>query len=181
MSERPTVSIVLPTFNERGHIVDLIVAIQEALPGGVEIIVVDDDSPDDTWQAVQDYATSHPNVRLLRRIGRRGLTSAFNEGIGLSTGRVVCWMDCDFPCRRKSCPNLWLPPGSRIWQWAPGTFAAAPTWDTPLWPLCSAAPSTFRWRAPGLLRPRLHQRVHRGPKARPGRHPSARRLRRVLH
>lgn len=106
MHQQPTISVVLPTFNERGHIVDLIAAIQEALPSGVEIIVVDDDSPDGTWQAVQDYATSHPGVRLLRRIGRRGLTSAFNEGIRLSTGQVVCWMDCDFSMPSEKLPEL---------------------------------------------------------------------------
>jgi dolichol-phosphate mannosyltransferase len=106
MNQQPTVSVVLPTFNERGHIVDLIAAIQESLPCGVEIIVVDDDSPDGTWQAVQDYAAGHANVRLLRRIGRRGLTSAFNEGIGLSTGQVVCWMDCDFSMPPAKLPEL---------------------------------------------------------------------------
>jgi dolichol-phosphate mannosyltransferase len=106
MSQQPTVSVVLPTFNEGGHILDLIAAIQDALPGDVEIIVVDDDSPDGTWQTVQDYAASHPNLRLLRRVGRRGLTSAFNEGIGLSTGQVVCWMDCDFSMPPEKLPEL---------------------------------------------------------------------------
>jgi len=102
----PDISVVLPTYNERDHIVDLVAAIQVALPAGTEIIVVDDDSPDGTWLAVQDYATSHPDVRLLRRIGRRGLTSAFNEGIALSAGRVVCWMDCDFSMPPEKLPEL---------------------------------------------------------------------------
>jgi dolichol-phosphate mannosyltransferase len=106
MLQQASVSVVLPTFNEREHIVDLIAAIQEALPDDTEIIVVDDDSPDGTWRAVQDYATGHANVRLLRRIGRRGLTSAFKEGIGLSTGQVVCWMDCDFSMPPEKLPEL---------------------------------------------------------------------------
>jgi dolichol-phosphate mannosyltransferase len=106
MNQQPAVSVVLPTFNERGHIVDLITAIERVLPAETEIVVVDDDSPDGTWQAVQDYAASHPSVRLLRRIGRRGLTSAFNEGIALSTGDVVCWMDCDFSMPPEKLPDL---------------------------------------------------------------------------
>ncbi len=106
MSQQPAVSVVLPTFNERDHIVDLIAAIQAVLPNQTEIIVVDDDSPDGTWQVVQDYATTHQSVRLLRRIGRRGLTSAFNEGISISAGQVVCWMDCDFSMPPDKLPEL---------------------------------------------------------------------------
>jgi dolichol-phosphate mannosyltransferase len=106
MLHQPTVSVILPTYNERGHIVDLIAAIQATLPGGAEIIVVDDDSPDGTWQAVQDYAASNDDVHLLRRVGRRGLTSAFNEGIALSTSEVVCWMDCDFSMPPDKLPAL---------------------------------------------------------------------------
>jgi dolichol-phosphate mannosyltransferase len=45
-------------------------------------------------------------VRLLRRIGRRGLTSAISEGIGLCTGQVVCWMDCDFSMPPEKLPKL---------------------------------------------------------------------------
>lgn len=100
------VSVVLPTYNERGHIVDLMAAIQAIMPARTEIIVVDDDSPDGTWQAVADYAAKHAGVRLLRRIGRRGLTSAFNEGIGLASGKVVCWMDCDFSMPPEKLPEL---------------------------------------------------------------------------
>jgi dolichol-phosphate mannosyltransferase len=100
------VSVVLPTYNERGHIADLIAAIQAVMPGDTEIIVVDDDSPDGTWQAVSDFAADHPGVRLLRRVGRRGLTSAFNEGIALATGEIVCWMDCDFSMPPAKLPEL---------------------------------------------------------------------------
>jgi len=102
----PEVSVVLPTYTERDHSVDLVAAIQAALPSGTEVVVVDDDSPDGTWQVVEAYAHTHPEVRLLRRIGRRGLTSAFNEGIALTSGRVVCWMDCDFSMPPEKLPEL---------------------------------------------------------------------------
>ena len=65
------VSVVLPTFNERENIGELVLEILDRLPAGSEVIVVDDDSPDGTWQAVEEYARAHPDVRLLRRIGRR--------------------------------------------------------------------------------------------------------------
>ena len=102
----PDISVVLPTYNEREHIADLIAAIRAALPTDTEVIVVDDDSPDGTWQAVESYAGRHAGVILLRRIGRRGLTSALNEGIALARGRVICWMDCDFSMPPDTLPQL---------------------------------------------------------------------------
>ena len=57
------ISIVLPTFNEAGNIEPLIKRTLAALgdyPGGVEVVVVDDDSPDGTWQLVTTYAEQDP-------------------------------------------------------------------------------------------------------------------------
>jgi dolichol-phosphate mannosyltransferase len=102
----PGISVVLPTYNEGEHIVDLLAALQAVLPAGSELIVVDDDSPDGTWRLVEGYAAEHPEVVLLRRIGRRGLTSAFNEGIALAKGQVICWMDCDFSMPPEKLPEL---------------------------------------------------------------------------
>ncbi|MEP7200683.1 MAG: polyprenol monophosphomannose synthase [Chloroflexota bacterium] len=98
-----TVSVVLPTFNERQNIADLIAAIQDALPSP-EIVVVDDNSPDGTWQVVRGLAMEHPSVRLIHRTDKRGLTSAIQRGIDEARGAVVCWMDCDF-----SMPPMTLP------------------------------------------------------------------------
>ena len=66
------------------------------LPEASEIVVVDDDSPDLTWQVVEGLSRKDSRIRLIRRIGRRGLTSALQEGIEASEGRYVFWMDCDF-------------------------------------------------------------------------------------
>jgi dolichol-phosphate mannosyltransferase len=90
------VSVVLPTYNEAGNIGPLIEALLSHLPAQSEIVVVDDDSPDLTWQGVEDLSRKDPRIRLIRRIGRRGLTSALQEGIEASGGRYVFWMDCDF-------------------------------------------------------------------------------------
>ncbi len=98
-------SVVLPTFNERENIAALIAAIQQNLPQP-EIVVVDDNSPDGTWQVVQEIAQQHSCVRLVRRTDVRGLTSAIQRGIDESRGDVVFWMDCDFSMPPATMPRL---------------------------------------------------------------------------
>jgi dolichol-phosphate mannosyltransferase len=89
----PRVSIVLATFNERENILETIRGIFENLGPSTEVIVVDDDSPDGTWKLAQDL--DDPRVKVIRRLGTRGLASAFNRGILESRGAVVGWMDAD--------------------------------------------------------------------------------------
>jgi dolichol-phosphate mannosyltransferase len=102
----PLVSVVLPTYNEALNITPLIQAILEHATHPTEILVVDDDSPDGTWRAVEEYARADPRVQVLRRIGRRGLTSAIQEGIDSTRGDVVVWMDCDFSMPPAMIPAL---------------------------------------------------------------------------
>lgn len=87
------VSVILATYNEREHILDTIRGIIEHVGDPVEVIVVDDDSPDRTWELVEGLGD--PRVRLIRRVSTRGLASAFNRGIIESRGDVVAWMDAD--------------------------------------------------------------------------------------
>lgn len=101
-----SVSVILPTYNEADNIIPLIEEILTYVPRESELIVVDDDSPDRTWEGVEAFAQKEPRVRLLRRIGRKGLTSALQEGINLSTGRYVFWMDCDFSMPPDKIPVL---------------------------------------------------------------------------
>jgi dolichol-phosphate mannosyltransferase len=98
-------SVVLPTFNERDNIGELIAAIRQNLPQA-EIIVVDDNSPDGTWQIVEGVTVQDANVRLVRRTTERGLTSAIQRGIDESHGEVVFWMDCDFSMPPATMPLL---------------------------------------------------------------------------
>ena len=106
LSELTKVSVILPTYDERDNIQILIYQVLKYIGNGVEIVVVDDDSPDGTWRLVQDIATTDPRVRLLRRIGRRGLTSAIREGISMARGDIICWMDCDLSMPPKILPAL---------------------------------------------------------------------------
>ncbi len=93
MDGDPRVSIVLATYNERENILDTINSIFEHVKDPVEIIVVDDDSADETWKLVEEF--NDPRVKLIRRVNTRGLASAFNRGIIESRGEIVGWMDAD--------------------------------------------------------------------------------------
>ena len=90
------VSIVLPTYNERGNIEPLLA---QLLPLGeqwdLEILVVDDDSADGTAELVRQLAHNEPRLRLIRRVGRSGLASAIKEGLLDATGDLVLVMDSD--------------------------------------------------------------------------------------
>jgi len=101
-----SLSVVLPTYQEADNITPLIKEILTHVPLDSEIIVVDDDSPDRTWETVEHFQKEDPRVHLLRRIGRKGLTSALQEGINLSTGQYVFWMDCDFSMPPDKIPDL---------------------------------------------------------------------------
>lgn len=93
MQDHPLISIVLATYNERENIIRTIEEILRYITPPVEVVVIDDDSPDKTWELVQNL--KHPSVKLIRRIDERGLASAFYRGIQESRGDIVGWMDAD--------------------------------------------------------------------------------------
>ncbi|PZU09822.1 glycosyltransferase family 2 protein [Sphingomonas sp.] len=89
-------SIVVPTFNERANVGPLIGRIAAALAGVQwEVIVVDDDSPDRTADYVRTLHARDPRVRVIRRVGRRGLSSACVEGMLASSAPFLAVMDAD--------------------------------------------------------------------------------------
>jgi dolichol-phosphate mannosyltransferase len=92
-SPRGLVSIVLATYNESENIGDIINAIFDSVPDPVEIIVVDDDSPDQTWKIATEVGD--PRIKVIRRVKTRGLASAINRGIIESRGDFIGWMDAD--------------------------------------------------------------------------------------
>ncbi len=101
------ISVILPTYNERENIVPLIQRVLEALsPYQVEVIVVDDDSPDGTWHEVIKLAEADARVHLIRRIQERGLTTAIATGIAHARGDWVAWMDCDLSMPPEDLPRL---------------------------------------------------------------------------
>lgn len=102
----PKISVILPTYNERENIEDLINSIFSNMDATTEVIVVDDNSPDKTWEVIEKIEKANNNVRLLRRMNKRGLTSAISDGISLSEGDIVVWMDCDFSMPPEIIPKL---------------------------------------------------------------------------
>lgn len=89
-------TIVLPTYNEKENVERLV---ENLLPLGqdyeLEILFIDDDSGDGTAEAILALARLYPCVRLIRRVGRFGLSSAIQEGILDASGDVVLVMDSD--------------------------------------------------------------------------------------
>src|SRR5262245_65405149 len=81
----PEFAVVVPTLNEADNIEPLLAKVETALQGvRWEIIFVDDDSQDCTREVILRRCRCDPRVRLVHRVGRRGLSSAVVEGI-LST------------------------------------------------------------------------------------------------
>jgi dolichol-phosphate mannosyltransferase len=89
-------AVVLPTRNERGNIAPMVARLEGVLgPAGWEAIFVDDDSPDGTADEIRRIAASDPRVRIIQRIGRRGLASAAIEGMCATAAPYVAVMDAD--------------------------------------------------------------------------------------
>lgn len=90
------VAVVVPTFNERDNVAELVRRLGSVLEGRRwEVVFVDDDSPDQTSATVRELAQQLPQVRCLQRIGRRGLSRAVIEGVLSTTAPVVVVMDAD--------------------------------------------------------------------------------------
>lgn len=90
------VSVILPSYNERGNIdrlIEQILTLKDTY--SLEILVVDDDSPDGTAELIRGLAHDEPCIRLIRRIGRSGLASAIKEGLLDATGEIAVVMDSD--------------------------------------------------------------------------------------
>lgn len=89
-------TVVVPTYNENDNIQPLIDQLASALQGiEWEVIFADDDSSDGTPDTVARIARQNPRVRLVHRIGRRGLSSACIEGMLASTAPYLAVMDAD--------------------------------------------------------------------------------------
>ena len=96
MTPAPAIAVVVPTYNEKDNVGFVVDAVRTGLDGEPwELLFVDDNSPDGTWQEIDREAAKDPRVRRLRRIGRRGLASASIEGVMATTAPYVAVMDGD--------------------------------------------------------------------------------------
>ncbi len=94
--------LIIPTYNEKDNITPLIKDIFEKIPLGLEILVVDDNSPDGTHEIVREISKSNSKVHLLLRTKKEGLGRAYIAGFkwGIEHGyEVLIEMDADFSHR----------------------------------------------------------------------------------
>ena len=94
----------MPTYNEKENIEGLIHAVFEHVESDMEIVVVDDNSQDGTWEIVEKF--NDERISLIRRIDERGLASAIKRGIDTSTGNIIVVMDTDFSHPPQKIPNM---------------------------------------------------------------------------
>ena len=103
------VTVVMPTLNEAGHIAALMAQVAAAagsVAHNVELLVVDDDSADGTWEIARRAAAPGARVKVLRRTEDHGLTPSLRAGIAAAAHDVIVWMDCDFSHPPERIPQM---------------------------------------------------------------------------
>ena len=134
-------AVVIPTFNEAANVAQLLERLSLALAGiRWEAIFVDDNSPDGTSDIVREIALTNQQVRIVQRIGRRGLTSAVIEGMLASAAPVLAVIDGDMQHDEMILPKLFervasgevdiavgtrYAQGGGVGQWAKGRVFAS--------------------------------------------------------
>ncbi len=92
-------SLVLPTYNEGKNIPAIVQQLtnllDRAIPGEYELIVVDDNSPDKTWEIAQSIMAEYPQLRVMRRQAERGLSTAVIRGWQVANGEIFGVIDAD--------------------------------------------------------------------------------------
>jgi len=104
----PRALVIVPTFNERENLPILVTGLM-AFPN-VELMIVDDQSPDGTGELADDLARQHPGrIDVVHRTARRGLGRSYVDGIRRALTRradVICQMDCDLSHDPRQLPSL---------------------------------------------------------------------------
>ena len=98
-SDQVDFSLIIPTYNESENIIPLVdklsFLLEQFMPGRYELVIVDDDSPDRTWEIAQSLITQYPALRVIRRTTSRGLSSAIIHGWKESAGKILGVIDGD--------------------------------------------------------------------------------------
>ena len=105
----PLISVVVPTFNEAGNVERLLEELDTALSREQwEVLFVDDDSVDHTREILRGHAQTYP-LRIIHRVGRRGLASAVVEGVMAAMGEIIVVMDADLQHDPAIVPKMVAP------------------------------------------------------------------------
>jgi dolichol-phosphate mannosyltransferase len=126
--------MVIPTFNEIENLAGVVARVRRSVPE-VDILVVDDSSPDGTGDLADRLAAQDPHVRVLHRTSKEGLGAAYIEGFGVALDAgydLIGEMDADGSHQPEQLPRLfaaiadadlvigsrWIPGGSVVnWPW----------------------------------------------------------------
>lgn len=107
MPEMLELAVIVPTFKERENVKPLLERLAKALEGvAYEVIFVDDDSPDGTAAEVRSVGRFNPSVRVVQRVGRRGLASACLEGMQATSAPILAVMDADLQHDERILPEM---------------------------------------------------------------------------
>ncbi len=103
----PVLTVVVPCYNERPNVAPLVARLASALEGiAWEVVFVDDDSPDGTADEARRLGERDARVRCIRRVGRRGLSSAVIEGALSSSAATIAVMDGDLQHDETKLPAM---------------------------------------------------------------------------
>src|SRR5579859_1807563 len=98
MDKKVMISVVTPTYNERENVplfLGSICPFLSSLKQPFEVIIVDDNSPDGTSAIVNSLKSKYPQVSLLKRVGKRGIGSAYSAGFAKAKGDIIIAIDVD--------------------------------------------------------------------------------------
>ena len=105
VSSLPLVSVVVPSYNYASYLEERIESILNQTYPNIEIIVIDDCSPDNSVEVLQKYA-SHPSVRLVCKDKNEGWIATNNQGAELASGEYVLFAQCDDVCDPEMIERL---------------------------------------------------------------------------
>ncbi len=99
IDQKLSFSLIIPTYNEGQNVPKIVnqltKLLDEVLPGDYELILVDDNSPDETWKIAQELIPTYPQLRVMRRIEERGLSTAVIRGWQVAQGEILGVIDAD--------------------------------------------------------------------------------------
>ncbi len=95
ISEKPKVSIVIPVYNGEDYVYELIACIQHQTLKDLEMIFVDDNSPDESYEKITEAQLIDQRIKILRNKKNRGIFYSRFYGALQSKGSYVAFIDCD--------------------------------------------------------------------------------------
>ena len=112
MTDTPTLSLVIPCYNEQDNLRPLVDAIRAAvdpLKMPYEVIITDDRSKDKSWEILKELAAADPRIRVQRFAANRGESAAIWAGLKVARGNYMATLDADLQNNPQDLPKLLEP------------------------------------------------------------------------